>query len=65
MSRREKGLAVGLEPAEFIIGMLSLFAVSSDGTQQRNRKSLGTQQPLDAQRAQRDRRHDRHDHHDD
>ena len=45
--------------------MLSLFAVSSDGTQQRNRKALGAQQRVDSQRAQRDRNHDRHDHHDD
>ena len=44
---------------------LSLFAVSSAGTQQRNRKSFGTQRRLDSQRAQRDREHDRHDHHDD
>lgn len=45
--------------------MLSLFAVSSDGTQQRNRQTLGAQQRQVAQRSQQERDHFRHDHHDD
>ena len=45
--------------------MLSLFAVSSADTQQKNRKSFGAQQRVEAQRVQRDRSHDRTDHHDD
>ena len=44
---------------------LSRFAVSSPGTQQKNRATLGAQQRLDSQRAQKERSHDRHDHHDD
>ena len=44
---------------------LSLFAVSSDGTQQRSRQTLGAQQRVTAQQTRRDRDHSRHDHHDD
>ncbi|MEO7192081.1 MAG: zinc ribbon domain-containing protein [Vicinamibacterales bacterium] len=45
--------------------LLSLFAVTSEGTQLRNRQTFGQQQRETAQRAQRDRSHERHDHHDD
>jgi putative FmdB family regulatory protein len=45
--------------------MLSLFAVSSDGTQQRNRQTLGAQQRQSSQRAREERSHEKHDHHDD
>lgn len=45
--------------------MLSLFAVSSPGTQQRNRQTLGAQQRLKSQQVQKERSHYRHDHHDD
>ncbi|MEO8077421.1 MAG: zinc ribbon domain-containing protein [Acidobacteriota bacterium] len=44
---------------------LSLFAVSSPGTQQKNRQTLGAQQRLESQRNQKERSHYRHDHHDD
>jgi putative FmdB family regulatory protein len=44
---------------------VSLFAVSSDGTQQRHRQTLGAQQKTTAQRTRREREHERHDHHDD
>ena len=45
--------------------VLSLFAVSSPGTQQRNRATLGAQQKAASQRAQKERTHYKHDHHDD
>jgi putative FmdB family regulatory protein len=45
--------------------MLSLFAVSTPGTQQKNRTALGARQRLDALRVQTERDHYRHDHHDD
>ena len=44
---------------------LSLFAVSSPGTQQKNRKSLGATQRAKAESVQKERDHYRHDHHDD
>jgi putative FmdB family regulatory protein len=45
--------------------MLSLFAVSSADTQQKNRKSFGSQQRQKAEQVQRDRTEAKHDHHDD
>jgi len=45
--------------------MLSLFAVTSEGTQLKNRQTLGAQQRLSSQRTRREREHERHDHHDD
>ena len=45
--------------------MLSLFAVSSDGTQQRSRQTLGAHQRQKSQQDQKERSHYRHDHHDD
>ena len=44
---------------------LSMFAVSSEGTQQRNRQTLGAQQRQKSQEIQKERDHFRHDHHDD
>jgi putative FmdB family regulatory protein len=44
---------------------ISMFAVSSEGTDQRNRKALGVQQRQKAQDAQKERTHYRTDHHDD
>lgn len=44
--------------------ILSLFAVSSPGTQQRNRETLGAQQRVKSERTRRERSHERHDHHD-
>lgn len=45
--------------------ILSLFAVSTPGTQHKNRTTLGAQQRLDSQRVQKEHSHYRHDHHDD
>ena len=45
--------------------MLSLFAVSSEGTQQKNRETLGAQQRVTSQRSQKERNFYKHDHHDD
>ena len=45
--------------------LLSLFAVSSEGTQLKTRQALGTEQRLKSQRTRREREHERHDHHDD
>lgn len=45
--------------------LLSLFAVSSDGTQMKNRQSLGAAQRAKSQEAQKERRHYAPDHHDD
>lgn len=44
--------------------LLSMFSVSSDGTQQKNRQSLGQQQRSKAERIQRERSHYATDHHD-
>ena len=45
--------------------MLSLFAVSSEGTQLRNRQTLGAAQRQKSQQVKKEREHYRHDHHDD
>ena len=45
--------------------LLSLFALSSEGSQQRSRETLGAKQRGTAQAAQQERDHYRHDHHDD
>ena len=44
---------------------LSMFAVSSDGTQMRNRQTLGAQERAKAADVRKERAHFRHDHHDD
>ena len=46
-----------------IAKLLSMFAVSSAGTQQRSRQILGAQQRKDQQRRQLDNWHDDHDDH--
>ena len=45
--------------------ILSMFAVSSEGTQARNREALGARQRQKSQAIQKERDHYRHDHHDD
>ena len=45
--------------------LLSMFAVSSDGTTERNRATLGAAQRQKKQANQQERDHYRHDHHDD
>jgi putative FmdB family regulatory protein len=45
--------------------IVSLFAVSSDGTSQRNRETLGAAQRQKSAQNQKERSHYRHDHHDD
>jgi len=45
--------------------MLSMFAVSSEGSQMRHRETLGTQQRQKAKENQKEREHYRTDHHDD
>jgi putative FmdB family regulatory protein len=45
--------------------LLSMFAVSSDGTQSRNRETLGAAQRQKSQAVQKERTHFKHDHHDD
>lgn len=45
--------------------LLSMFAVSSDGTQEKSRHTLGAQQRRTAESAQKERSFYRHDHHDD
>jgi putative FmdB family regulatory protein len=45
--------------------MLSMFAVSSEGSQLRSRQSLGAQQRVQSAAAQKERSHFKHDHHDD
>ncbi len=45
--------------------LLSMFAVSSEGTTERNRKTLGAQQRQKSQATQKEREHFKHDHHDD
>jgi putative FmdB family regulatory protein len=45
--------------------VVSSFAVSSDGTLQKNRKTLGAQQRLKSQEVRKEQAHYRHDHHDD
>jgi putative FmdB family regulatory protein len=45
--------------------LLSMFAVSSDGTQQRSRETLGAQQRVTRARDRQEQSHYRHDHHDD
>jgi putative FmdB family regulatory protein len=45
--------------------LLSMFAVSSDGTQWRNRQTLGATQREKSRANQQERDHYRHDHHDD
>jgi len=42
-----------------------MFAVSSDGTQQRSRQQLGAKQKAQAERNQAERTFYKHDHHDD
>lgn len=45
--------------------ILSMFAVSSDGSQLRNRETLGAKQRMKSQANQKERDHYKHDHHDD
>ena len=45
--------------------MLSMFAVSSEGTQMRSRQRLGASQRSKADASRKEREHYRHDHHDD
>ena len=45
--------------------IISMFAVSSDGTQQRSRQRLGAKQKAQAERNQAERTFYKHDHHDD
>ncbi len=45
--------------------MLSLFAVSSEGTVLRSREKLGAQQRVQSASNQKEREHYKHDHHDD
>ena len=45
--------------------MLSMFAVSSEGTQSRSRQRLGARQRDKAQETQTEREFYKHDHHDD
>ena len=45
--------------------LLSMFAVSSEGSSERNRATLGAAQRLKSQANQKERSHYRHDHHDD
>jgi putative FmdB family regulatory protein len=45
--------------------LISMFAVSSDGTDQRSRQKLGAAQRLKSESTQKERRFYRHDHHDD
>jgi putative FmdB family regulatory protein len=45
--------------------LLSLFAVSSEGTQMRSRETLGASQRLKSAAVQKERSHFKHDHHDD
>jgi putative FmdB family regulatory protein len=45
--------------------LLSMFAVTSDGTQLRNRQTLGAQQRARSANVQKEKEHFRHDHHDD
>ena len=45
--------------------MLSMFAVSSEGTQLRSRERLGARQRDKAKQAQTEREFYKHDHHDD
>ena len=45
--------------------LISLFAVSSDGTNLRNRQALGAAQRVKSAQVQKERAHFRNDHHDD
>lgn len=45
--------------------LLSMFAVSSDGTALRSRQKLGAQQQVKSQATQKERTFYKHDHHDD
>jgi putative FmdB family regulatory protein len=45
--------------------ILSMFAVSSEGTQWRNRETLGATQRVKSRQEQKERRHYKSDHHDD
>ncbi len=45
--------------------MLSLFAVSSEGTEMRSREKLGASQRARSAASQKEREHYKHDHHDD
>ena len=45
--------------------ILSMFAVSSEGTQLRSRQKLGAQQQVKSAANQKEREHYKHDHHDD
>lgn len=45
--------------------MLSMFAVSSEGTQLRSRQTLGAAQRQKSQAVQKEQHHYKHDHHDD
>jgi len=45
--------------------LISLFAVSSEGTNLRNRETLGARQRVKAQANRKESEHYKHDHHDD
>ena len=45
--------------------VLSMFAVSSEGTQRRSRQLLGAKQKAQSQKNQTERQFYKHDHHDD
>jgi putative FmdB family regulatory protein len=45
--------------------MLSMFAVSSEGSQLRSREKLGAQQRVQSAAVRKERSHFAHDHHDD
>ena len=45
--------------------MISMFAVSSEGTTLRNRHTLGARQRLKSQENRKEQEHYKHDHHDD
>ena len=45
--------------------LISLFAVSSEGTNLRNRETLGAKQRVKAQANRKESEHYKHDHHDD
>lgn len=63
-----RGAAVPVCPtcgATSLERLLSMFAVSSEGTQIRNRETLGAAQRQKSQAAHKEREHFKHDHHDD
>lgn len=45
--------------------LLSMFAVSSEGTQMRSRETFGAQQRQKSRAVQKEQTHYKHDHHDD